>query len=1738
MKNFGITFLLIFVIMSTGLAQSYIAFHEDFEPPLQSDSLFSTQVASPGINDWVTNDRLQVTGTWSDTCQVKDQATVFLTSIPFNTQGYTFIELHFDHICKVNFYDTATIEVSNDGGLSWITLSGNEYSGTGSYASNFNRFNAASYGALWKPTQATAVPDNSWWKHEIFNISALLSNCTQALIRFRLADGGPVGPSANAGWFLDNVRVNCSFSEMTPPLISWVTSFPSMVFQSSAIPVKAVITDGSGIDSAMVVYSVNGGMPDTLGMSYTSADTLAATFPLFNSGDEICFSIYATDASPAHNSAVSPGSSCIDFQVYTALTPPFYDDFETAEYWIPNWTGGTSWEKGKPNYGQTNTTHYGNQAWDVNLNSGYGSNADCKLYSPVFDFSGVQNATISFWVNYHTESNYDGVNVEYSTNGTSWQILGTINDPNGVNWYNSQFPQQPQKPAWTGTSNGWKKVKYKLTGPGFVSSFLRFRLVFTSNYTYQLSGFSIDDFMINTEDGHEIGLESIVAPVTGCNAGINPLTILIKNSGIDTISDGISAGFQIQNGTVYNEIIPDTIPPDTYLHYTFQTPVMLMHGTGDSTFLVKVWVNLPDDPDPSDDTLASTVISKFIPPPPSVTNTNTIYGGQASLFAASSYYVRWFSVPAGGTTLGTNPTYITPYLYQTTVYYASALAPSGCFSPRVPDTVFVAGQPQTDMALTYFYKPISSPALTAQEVVKIRIRNLGSQPIPGLSVSYKLDNEPIVTESITSVINPWDTLQYTFNQTVNLENMQYYHITTWVSTPGDTVVQNDTLKRTLVHNDYVYCTSHPMASQSVNIGNFSLNNLSHGSGNPVVNNLSATGRYTDYSQSLPPIILAKGQSYPVSVSPVFFGPSTHSNCVRIFADWNHNGVFEFPAEVAFTSGPIQNGVHSGTLQVPANAVQAYTRLRVILQETTDPNIIFPCNDYTFGETEDYLAYVYSPLPVDAGVSLIDKPATVIPFGTPTPCSVRISNFGSSPIQQMTIGYTLDTLPPVVQNWTGNIPAGMQFEIPLTPFTPDSGSHSLCVYVELPGDANPSNNALCKSVLATYLTPLPYSNSFDSLAFDDFIPSGTTATQWVHGSPLSGNFPTQGPFSAPGIWATNLNMTGYTNNALAYLTTPIFDFRGAFNARVHFRYSMNTQFNADGVQFEYSDNAGTSWHPIGVVNDPLGTNWNPTSIVNQNPGWTGSEFSWKKASCLLQNLNKTSGIQFRFVFLSNASTTYQGFALDDFSLTIPCQTDIALDSILLPLPIDHPAQHEVPVQVIIRNNGADTVALINISYQFNSGTPVTEIISIPQGLKPEESITYTFNTNTLIPAGPFSVFVRLTLPNDCSVLNDTLSVKGEGIPVFLPSYFSAFDSAGAAGWKTSDPYWESGSPSSVIIDSAYSAPFCWKTNLNGFYPATSELHYLYTPFFVSSQYLDSLVFMHRYHFADGDFGRVEYLSAFGWQNLGYPGTPLAVNWYNTGSGFSLTSPSNTWIRSAINLKPYHDFADPARFRFVFYGLQTNGMFDGWAIDDVTLTAEIAVLDAGVSGIQQPFWVCQAGDSLHVQVMLKNFGLDTLTEIPLAYRINGMLQAQEVFTGNLLTGQSETYTFAQTLHIPQANFEIQVYSELPMDQHSGNDTLTATIQVLGTGESTENTTGISIVPSPCIKICHAQFYLSRRELVNLSIVDCNGRFMLQRELMGQQGQNSVELDVSSLGPGSYFLRIMMAGKISHAKVTVIK
>ena len=159
-------------------------------------------------------------------------------------KGHKFIYFHFDHICKISMNENAYITILfSENGINYetptpllITPGSGTHFGNGTYSEtvrtpngNATSFNDKCY-SIWEPNNATVKPTDQWWRHESFNIGDLVHNpnfsrYTHFKIVFNFRNSGFPGALDYAGWFVDNVQVISSLTDLFPPTITLVSPY-------------------------------------------------------------------------------------------------------------------------------------------------------------------------------------------------------------------------------------------------------------------------------------------------------------------------------------------------------------------------------------------------------------------------------------------------------------------------------------------------------------------------------------------------------------------------------------------------------------------------------------------------------------------------------------------------------------------------------------------------------------------------------------------------------------------------------------------------------------------------------------------------------------------------------------------------------------------------------------------------------------------------------------------------------------------------------------------------------------------------------------------------------------------------------------------------------------------------------------------------------------------------------------------------------------------------------------------------------------------------------------------------------------------------------------------------------------------------------------------------------------------------------------------------------------------------
>ncbi|MFC2111478.1 GEVED domain-containing protein, partial [Bacteroidota bacterium] len=351
-----------------------------------------------------------------------------------------------------------------------------------------------------------------------------------------------------------------------------------------------------------------------------------------------------------------------------------------------------------------------------------------------------------------------------------------------------------------------------------------------------------------------------------------------------------------------------------------------------------------------------------------------------------------------------------------------------------------------------------------------------------------------------------------------------------------------------------------------------------------------------------------------------------------------------------------------------------------------------------------------------------------------------------------------------------------------------------------------------------------------------------------------------------------------------------------------------------------------------------------------------------------------------------------------------------------------ANATTPIEAIIVNYGTDSITSVDVSYEINAGTPVTQTWT--GILHNGDSANVVFPVITL-PTGQNQICVYTTLANDSNTFNNQKCINSYVELVTTAPYVDNFE--GTDYWlaDTLVNQWERGVPSSTNINSAHSPTNVWMIDLDSTY-ANNSNEYLYTPKFDFTVITpDSIKFWHYYKTqSNNDGGRIQYLSTSGyWINMGSQNDSNGVNWFNTFNGLPFWSGnSNGWVQSSYKLSAVTGLASPAQFRFVFQSNASNNNHDGWAIDDFEITIPKVANDPGVIAIITPIDSTQIASAETVEITIKNFGNDTLVSIPAYYQVDNNTAVNETWTGSLAPGSIVNFTFTTNYLAPANDYTL--------------------------------------------------------------------------------------------------------------------
>jgi hypothetical protein len=225
--------------------------------------------------------------------------------------GTSAATLEFWHIAKTEGgYDKCYVEISIDGGVSYTALPAESYLGAGTGYGSAGYFDEDDY-AAWGT--GTEVPDNTWWRKEIFSLAAY--NTTNVRFRFRLTSDGS---AQRAGWYIDDILID----EPACPA-------PTALLSDNETTTGADLswTDASG--SAWDLYIVTAGDPAPDGATVPTVDDHASTSYTWAGGVASSnYEWYVRSDCGGDNTDVSDWSGPGSFSTLCEAVTDFSEDFD------------------------------------------------------------------------------------------------------------------------------------------------------------------------------------------------------------------------------------------------------------------------------------------------------------------------------------------------------------------------------------------------------------------------------------------------------------------------------------------------------------------------------------------------------------------------------------------------------------------------------------------------------------------------------------------------------------------------------------------------------------------------------------------------------------------------------------------------------------------------------------------------------------------------------------------------------------------------------------------------------------------------------------------------------------------------------------------------------------------------------------------------------------------------------------------------------------------------------------------------------------------------------------------------------------------------------------------------------------------------------------------------------------------------------------------------------------------
>ncbi|MEQ8623674.1 MAG: T9SS type A sorting domain-containing protein [Vicingaceae bacterium] len=963
----------------------------------------------------------------------------------------------------------------------------------------------------------------------------------------------------------------------------------------------------------------------------------------------------------------------------------------------------------------------------------------------------------------------------------------------------------------------------------------------------------------------------------------------------------------------------------------------------------------------------------------------------------------------------------------------------------------------------------------SNEVVSVRLENRGATALDTFLVSFRVDNQPVQTDTVFQTFDINTVMRYDFKKLANFTGNPTgnYTLNVWVTAPGDGSSSNDSLRNIAITSATPPLFTSPfledfdvnfLAGTDANNANSVIsprwvtanNSFNWRVANSNANTPGGAGPAADHTGNNGNFIYTEPRNVPAytagdiaSISSPCLDFTTKDSLVLEFWYFGYGANYGTGLHVDIFDGTnwVEDvDVITSFPQVNANSPWSFERIN--LNQFAGKRLKFRFRfELPMGSTArsviaiDDVA-IYQPIAQDAEMVSINGPISNCALNANSQVEVTVDNFGLNiiPADSLTLVYRviagLDTQivrEPLGVDLIQRTPINYTFSTPADLSIPGR-EYVISAWTELNGDSNFNNDSVV-DYLVTNFTRLPgYRENFTTFDF-------------VDGSCLAPDFDQVGR----GWTAGNTQYTWNLQNARicvgpngatpTFGTGPLGD-HSTTQANGKFFYTESTlgsQNDEATLTSPCLDFVGVSGAAMAFWYHKFGSSMGDLYIDVLADGiWTlGVDTvigetqliqsdAWQiKAVKLGQFANKL--IQVRFRGVKRNSNDRGDMAIDDIELYEPIPQDARVSRVLSPVTECSPVSQ---VTVVVENFGTDSILpnTVTVNYNVNGGGTLSEIL--PVGIPVGGSVIYDFAAQGVFNS--FNTTYRINswtaLQNDSNSFNDSTSYRFTNITqsIAYEENFESFTDGGCnvepgdiltRGWRADPPaggsfHWNVQNAGACGgTGNALTGPRTDATRGGGIFMYTTSTQ----PGSTADLYLPCISFE---NFTTAGM-------TFKYHMFGSTMGTLMVQVYNditaqwdtvyTISGQQQTSKFDPWREAAAKFEEFRNQEVEIRFRAIKGGSRSQ-----IAIDDIGFYLPQPI-DARVNAVVAPVEGCEIFEQSIVAIEIENFGTKSIAHdsLEVYYQVDNRAPVRESFVNqtnpaddSLLTDEVATYFFNTT------------------------------------------------------------------------------------------------------------------------------